>query len=84
MKLTIVTGETPNDELPWDSVTIDDSDDPAYTAWPLCECPEDAFVGRSLLSAERVANLMKLAHAAGARGEPFEVVTREATAEDLD
>ncbi len=40
---------------------------------PLCECPEDAIIGRSLISCGTIASLMKEAHEAGARGEPFEI-----------
>ena len=40
---------------------------------PLCECPEDAIIGRSLISCEDIAALMKRAHAAGAAGEEFKI-----------
>jgi hypothetical protein len=39
---------------------------------PLCECPEDAIIGRDLVSCCEVAELMAKAHEAGKRGEPFE------------
>ncbi|MFA4971818.1 MAG: hypothetical protein WC683_04345 [bacterium] len=41
---------------------------------PLCECPEDAIVGRSLVDCDQVLDLMREAHAAGARGEVLEIV----------
>lgn len=37
----------------------------------LCETPEDAIIGRDLISCQEIASLMKLAHAAGSRGEVF-------------
>lgn len=38
---------------------------------PLCECPEDAIIGRDLVGCCDVADLMQMAHAAGIAGEPF-------------
>ncbi len=40
---------------------------------PLCECPEDAIIGRDLVSCCRVADLMKRAFDAGVAGETFDV-----------
>lgn len=40
---------------------------------PLWECPEDAVIGRDLISCGTIASLMKEAHEAGARGEPLEI-----------
>ena len=40
---------------------------------PLCECPEDAIIGRSLISCTEISEYMKMAHEAGNRGEPFDV-----------
>jgi hypothetical protein len=39
---------------------------------PLSECPEDAIIGRDLVSCSDVADLMSRAHAAGKAGELFE------------
>ena len=43
--------------------------------YPLAECPEDAIIGRSLVSCDEIAELMQRAHAAGA--EPFELTTAQ-------
>ena len=40
---------------------------------PLCECPEDAVIGRDLVSCRDVVDYMKKAYDAAARGEPFNV-----------
>ena len=40
---------------------------------PLCECPEDAIIGRDLVSCIDVSKFMKEAYEAGKRGEEFEV-----------
>lgn len=38
---------------------------------PLCECPEDAIIGRDLVSCCDVAEYMRQAYEAGKRGEVF-------------
>lgn len=43
----------------------------SYSVYPLCECPEDAIIGRSLISCSEIASLMKLAYDAGGRGDHF-------------
>lgn len=45
---------------------------------PLCDCPEDAIIGRDLISCEAIASFMKEAYEAGSRGEQFNAsVTHE-------
>lgn len=39
---------------------------------PLCECPEDAIIGRSLISCKTIAGYMRKAYEAGKNGETFE------------
>lgn len=41
------------------------------SVYPLCECPEDAIIGRGLISCSRIIDLMKLAYQAGKNGEEF-------------
>jgi hypothetical protein len=43
----------------------------------LCECPEDAIIGRSLVSCADVAAYMREAYEAGKRGETFEIEKAE-------
>lgn len=45
----------------------------SYTVRPLCECPEDAIIGRGLISCEEIAAAMRRAWAAGVAGESFTV-----------
>lgn len=44
---------------------------------PLSECPEDAIIGRDLVSCDDVINYMRRAYEAGKRGEEFNVKTVE-------
>lgn len=56
------------------SVLDDTGKQIAYeSVYPLCECPEDAVIGRSLISCSRIISLMKLAYQAGKNGEEFVV-----------
>lgn len=41
---------------------------------PLCECPEDAIVGRDLIDCSTVLSYMRMAHRAGREQQPLEVV----------
>jgi hypothetical protein len=43
---------------------------------PLCESPEDAIIGRSLVDCQDVAKLMKEAYEAGKRGEFFSIIVQ--------
>jgi hypothetical protein len=43
----------------------------AESAYPMCECPEDATLERDLISCSRIAKLMELAYIAGKNGEDF-------------
>jgi hypothetical protein len=47
---------------------------------PLCECPEDAIIGRSLVSCQKVASFMKEAYEAGKRGEEFSITVTQGEA----
>ena len=38
---------------------------------PLCECPEDAIIGRDLVDCDTIADLMQQAFKAGADGGEF-------------
>lgn len=39
----------------------------------LCDCPEDAIIGRDLIDGGQIIRYMKMAYEAGANGEPFTV-----------
>ncbi len=41
------------------------------SVYPLCERPEDAIIGRGLISCDRIIDLMQLAYNAGKNGEEF-------------
>jgi len=72
MKIKLEVGETreghETNDLSIDNNTV-------IYIYPLCECPEDAIIGRSLLSGQDIINYMKFAYEAGKRGEEFEVET---------
>jgi hypothetical protein len=70
MKVTVNTWESDYDNLRSESMKINGKQ--GLRVHPLCECPEDAIIGRDLVSCCDVAELMAKAHAAGAAGEPFE------------
>lgn len=78
MKVVVKTGTT-SDDLKRESLTIDGKE--RLWVGPLCDCPEDAIIGRSLVSCSDVASYMQQAYEAGQRGEEFEIVT-EAMGED--
>jgi len=40
---------------------------------PLCDCPEDAIIGRSLVSCSEITGYMKQAYEAGKNGDEFDV-----------
>lgn len=42
-----------------------------FSVYPLCECPEDAIIGRDLISCDEIAEAMKVAYEAGKAGEDF-------------
>jgi hypothetical protein len=44
----------------------------------LCECPEDAIIGRDLVSCKAVSSFMMEAYNAGKNGEEFSVNVTEA------
>ena len=44
------------------------------SAYPLCECPEDATLERDLGFVYDIPELMKRAYEAGKRGEDFSVI----------
>lgn len=44
---------------------------------PLCECPEDAIIGRSLVSCATIIDYMRKAYEAGKNGEDFKVENEE-------
>lgn len=52
------------------------------TVTPLHECPEDACIGRSLISCSTIADYMKQSYEAGKNGEPFDL--SEKNVEELE
>lgn len=70
MKLHIIETED-KDGLLREAMTIDNKKE--IHVFPLCESPEDAIIGRCLISCSEIAEYMKLAFEAGKRGEEFEI-----------
>ena len=46
----------------------------SISIYPLCECPEDAIIGRDLISCVEISELMERAYNAGLNKESFEVM----------
>lgn len=79
MKIKIISA-TDGDGYERQEMEIDGKD--VMYVGPLCENPEDAIIGRSLVSCEEVADLMKKAYDAGKRGEEFSIETIVAPEEE--
>lgn len=62
------------DDLEWQEMTVDGKY--GMSVYPLCDCPEDAIIGRSLPSCFEVLDLMRLAYNAGKNGEEI-IVEKE-------
>ena len=71
MKIKITVSEN-LDGAEIQEMTIDGED--RMSVYPLYECPEDAIIGRDLVSCEDVAKLMEEAYEAGENGEEFVLV----------
>jgi hypothetical protein len=69
MKVIVQHGDT-YDGLRFEILVIDG--DESVSVYPLYDCPEDAIIGRDLVSCAKIAKLMKSAYEAGKRGEPFD------------
>ena len=54
------------------------------TVAALCECPEDAIIGRDLVSCRAVSSYMREAYEAGKRGDEFNVAFVAETDDDDD
>lgn len=78
MKIQYYYGTT-DEDLSFDRMEINDNDGNRITkesVYPLYECPEDAIIGRSLISCSRIIDLMLLAYNAGKNGEEL-TITKE-------
>jgi len=75
MKLIITRGTQKWTDFVWEEMDIQISDKKTQTisVYPLSECPEDAIIGRDLISCGEIANLMKIAYEAGKNGEELEI-----------
>ena len=51
---------------------------------PLWECPEDAIIGRDLISCNEIADLMALAFKAGKNGEEFNIIIEVVDYKDFE
>jgi len=70
MDIIITQGE--NSELhAWEEMSINGKR--CLSVYPLCECPEDAIIGRDLISCSEIMEYMREAYEAGRRGEEFNV-----------
>lgn len=76
----VITVSTDSDYYESEAMTIDGKD--SVSVHPLCECPEDAIIGRDLISCQEIAELMKKAYTAGKNGEKFEVEVIESNPDE--
>lgn len=72
MKIVIRHGKN-RDGYDFDELSINGKD--RCSVYPLCDCPEDAIIGRNLISCDEISGYMKEAFDAGARGETWEIET---------
>lgn len=70
MKIKIIIGKS-NDHVEWQEMAINGKN--VCSVFSLCECPEDAMIGRGLISCAEIATYMRQAHEAGKNGEEFEI-----------
>lgn len=80
--MKIVYRETDNvyDDLAADEMVVYDNEDNRIGreyVRPLCECPEDAIIGRDLISCGTIINYMKMAYEAGKNGEELIIENEE-------
>ena len=59
----------------WEQMFIDGKDELFVT--DLSECPEDAIIGRDLVSCQKVVQYMIMAYEAGKRGELLKVEVKK-------
>lgn len=53
-----------------------------HCIYPLCECPEDAMIGRSLIDGFQILEAIRMGYEAAKRGEELIVETIEEKDED--
>lgn len=74
MKIVYSQTENVYDDLAADEMQVYDNEgnciENEYVG-PLCECPEDAIIGRDLISCDTIIKYMRMAYEAGVNGEPF-------------
>jgi hypothetical protein len=74
MKVVIKGSVNKYDGTPTERLIIDGKQRARVSS--LCECPEDAIIGRDLISCNEIAEFMEEAWIAGKKGEDF-VITKE-------
>lgn len=80
--MKIIYRETDNvyDDLAADEMVVYDNEDNRIGreyVGPLCECPEDAIIGRDLISCGTIIYYMKKAYEAGKNGEELIIENEE-------
>ena len=80
MKVKIVKYEDDYDHLITEGMFIDGKS--SLSVGPLSECPEDAIIGRDLVSCSDVYRYMKMALEAGKKGEELELESVKAREKD--
>ena len=78
MKIEVINGSDSND---YARIEIGVDGRSYVHAHCLCECPEDAMLERDLGFVYDIVPLMRMAHEAGCRGEPLDVIVSSAVDE---
>lgn len=80
MRVIYSATENVYDDLAADEMTLMDDEGNRIGheyVGPLCECPEDAIIGRDLISCNTIISYMKKAYNAGKNGEEFVIENKE-------
>jgi hypothetical protein len=72
MKIVLTSGLN-GDGLTYHELEVDGQG--VVSIYPLCDCPEDAIIGRILVSGDDIISLMRSAYEEGLAGGEFEVAT---------
>lgn len=75
MKIRIIESYDENTDYYSQEMVAENSENKRmyFDVYPLCECPEDAIIGRDLISCSEIADAMEFAYNAGKAGEPFSI-----------
>jgi hypothetical protein len=71
----VIKGSSDDYGMASEALVIDGKE--VESVFPLCECPEDAIIGRALISCSDIAKYMQMAYEIGKSGQPMTVRTEQ-------